>query len=65
MELQVLHAMVGDSLPEELREKKLKDLRQGHYNDQIITLMPGYKVNLDLEDSEPSKAVTKTVKEIG
>jgi len=40
--------MVGDSLPEELREKKLKDLRQGHYNDQIITLMPGYKVNLDL-----------------
>ena len=57
--------MVGDSLPEELREKKLKDLRQGHYNDQIITLMPGYKVNLDLEDSEPSKAVTKTVKEIG
>jgi hypothetical protein len=27
--------------------------------------MPGYKVNLDLEESEPSKVITKTVKEIG
>ena len=41
--------MVGNSLPEELKEKKLKDLRAGHYNDQIITVMPGYKPKLDID----------------
>lgn len=63
VELQILHAMVGDTLPAELREKKLQDLRRGHYNDQIITIMPGYKPNLDIDDAFfPQKAVTKTVK---
>lgn len=47
--LQILHAMVGDSLPEELREKKLADLKSGHYNDQIITVIPGFKPDLDLD----------------
>lgn len=61
--LQILDAMVGDSLPSELREKKLSDLRAGHYNDQIITIMPGYKPNLKLDESYlPQKAITKTVK---
>lgn len=46
VELQILHAMVGDSLPQELREKKLQDLRKGYYNHQIITIMPGYRPNL-------------------
>jgi ATP-dependent HslUV protease ATP-binding subunit HslU len=58
--------MVGESLIPELREKKLKDLKMGHYNDQIITIMPGYRPNLDLEEAYlPQKAITKTVKEIG
>ena len=48
--LQILNAMIGDgeSFPAELKEKKLSDLKAGHYNDQIITIMPGYKPNLDL-----------------
>lgn len=46
--MQILDAMVGDSLPAELREKKLSDLKKGHYNDHIITIMPGYKPNLDV-----------------
>jgi hypothetical protein len=55
--------MVGDTLPAELREKKLQDLRKGHYNDQIITVMPGYKPNLEIEEAFlPQKAITKTVK---
>jgi hypothetical protein len=55
--------MVGDTLPAELREKKLQDLRRGHYNDQVITIMPGYKPNLDIDEAFfPQKAVTKTVK---
>lgn len=49
VELQILHAMVGDTLPNELREKKLQDLRKGHYNDQIITVMPGYKPSLEID----------------
>lgn len=58
--------MVGDTLPNELKEKKLQDLRKGHYNDQVITVMPGYKPNLDIDESFfPQKAITKTVKEIG
>lgn len=61
--LQILEAMVGDSLPEQLKEKKLKDLKLGHYNDQIITIMPGYKPNLDIDYVYmPQKAITKTVK---
>ena len=64
--LQILDAMVGDSLPAQLREKKLGDLRRGHYNDQIITVMPGYKPDLDIEEAYlPQKAITKTVREIG
>ena len=64
--LQILHAMVGDHFPSELRDKKLRDLKLGHYNDQVITIMPGYKPNLDLDESYlPQKAITKTVKEIG
>jgi hypothetical protein len=64
--LQILDAMVGDSLPPELREKKLKDIKAGHYNEQIITIMPGYKPTLNLDESYlPQKAITKTVKEIG
>ena len=55
--------MVGDSLPEELKEKYLKDLKLGHYNDQIITIMPGYKPNLDIDYIYmPQKAITTTVK---
>lgn len=55
--------MVGDTLPAELREKKLQDIRKGHYNDHVITIMPGYKPNLEIEDSfYPQKAITKTVK---
>jgi hypothetical protein len=38
--------MVGDSLEPELREKKLSDIKKGYYNDQVITIMPGYKPNL-------------------
>lgn len=58
--------MVGDTLPAELREKKLQDLRKGHYNDQIITVMPGYKPNLEIDEAFlPQKAITKSVKEIG
>jgi len=38
--------MVGDSLPAELRAKKLSDIKKGYYNDQYITLMPGYRPNL-------------------
>lgn len=64
--LQILNAMGGDYLPEEIRNKKLKDLEDGHYNDQVITIMPGYKPNLDIEESFlPQKPITKTVKEIG
>ncbi len=64
VELQILHAMVGDTFPNELREKKLQDLRKGHYNDQIITIMPsGYRPNLEIDESYfPQKALTKTVK---
>lgn len=66
VELQILHAMVGEDFPSELKEKKLTDLRKGHYNDQVITLMPGYRPNLEIEESFfPEKAITKTVKEIG
>ena len=66
VELQILHAMVGEDFPSELKEKKLADLRKGHYNDQVITLMPGYRPNLEIEESFfPEKAITKTVKEIG
>jgi len=64
--LQILDAMVGNFIPEELKGKKLKDLRAGHYNDQIITVMPGYKPKLDIDESYlPQKAITKTVREIG
>lgn len=49
MYLQVLDAMVGDSLPAELRDKKLSDLKKGYYNDNVITIMPGYRPNLDIE----------------
>ena len=63
---QILDSMVGNSLPSELKEKKLKDLRAGHYNDQIITVMPGYKPKLDIDESYlPQKAITKSVREIG
>ena len=66
MYLQILDAMVGDSLPPELREKKLTDLKNGYYNDQIITVMPGYKPDLDLEEGHyPQKPITKTVREVG
>ncbi len=41
--------MVGDSLPAELRDKKLSDLKKGYYNDNVITIMPGYRPNLDIE----------------
>ena len=58
--------MVGEDFPSELKEKKLVDLRKGHYNDQVITLMPGYRPNLEIEEAFfPDKAITKTVKEIG
>ncbi len=57
--------MVGDSLPSAIREKKLNDLKKGYYNDHIITLMPGYRPNLEMEDLYFSqKPITKTVKEI-
>ena len=55
--------MVGDSLPPSLREKKLADLKNGHYNDQVITVMPGYRPDLDLDEGHyPQKPITKTVK---
>ena len=58
--------MVGDHLPASLREKKLSDLKNGYYNDQIITVMPGYKPDIDLDEGNyPQKPITKTVREVG
>ncbi len=43
--------MIGNTTVEEkLRMKKLEDLKKGHYNDQIITLLPNvYRPKLDIQ----------------
>ena len=47
----------------QLKEKKLNDIKAGYYNDHIITVMPGFKPKLDIEESYlPQKAITKTVR---
>lgn len=64
--MHILHAMVGDSLPTELREKKLSDIKKGYYNDQIITIIPGYRPNLEIREKffQGQRAISNTVKEI-
>ena len=66
MYLHILHAMVGDSLPQELKEKKLSDIKKGYYNDQIITIIPGYRPNLEIRERffHSQRALSNTVKEI-
>ena len=53
--LQILDAMIGDEITDpEIINKKLEDLKKGHYNSQIITLIPGtYKPKVLSELNDP------------
>jgi len=53
--LQILDAMIGDEITDpDIIAKKLEDLKKGHYNSQIITLIPGtYKPKILTELNDP------------
>lgn len=53
--LQILDAMIGDEITDpEIITKKLDDLKKGHYNNQVITLIPGtYKPKILTELNDP------------
>ena len=68
--MQILDAMVGsDWGDKEVWKKKLDDLKAGHYDEQIVTILPGcYTPNLAALGLEPpfppQRPLTRSVKEI-
>jgi hypothetical protein len=57
--------MLGPNWTDEsVKAKKLEDLKKGHYNDQVITLLQtGFKPELDIDAPyPPQRPITRSVK---
>lgn len=66
--LQILDAMLGsDWTDKEVWKQKLENLKQGHYDDHIITVLPGWNsenlisLGFDLP-FPPQRPITKPIK---